>query len=68
MKTIFYVILINILPHTVFCSGNSAHEKIIQWWNEMSEQKPLKCTLNELYLKPFHEFGQTIIGALKSNL
>ena len=37
----------------VFASG-SAHEQIIQWWNKVSVQKPLKCTINPSYLTPIH--------------
>ena len=63
MKKLFHVILIYLLPNTTIASG-IVHEKILQWWTKMSEQKPLKCTLNPTYLKPFHPLGQKIIGTV----
>ena len=61
MKKLFSVILIYLLPNTIDGSG-VVHERIIQWWNKMSEQKPIKCKLNPCYSKSFHRFGKNIIG------
>ena len=42
--------LILLLPS--YCGG-SVKEEIIQWWNDISISKPLKCKMNGSYLKPF---------------
>ena len=44
----------------VFASG-SAHEQIIQWWNKVSVQKPLKCSLNPSYLTPLHGMAMKLL-------
>ena len=61
MKKLLIVILIYLLPNTIHGSG-VVHERIIQWWNKMSEQKPIKCKLNPCYSKSTHRFGKNRIG------
>ena len=65
MKKIFLVILIQFLPNIIVASG-VVHERILQWWIKISEQKPLKCTINPCYLKPFAQFGEKISGTTLS--
>ena len=38
----------------IVLSIGPVHEDIIQWWNELSVQKPLKCNLNPLYKQPLY--------------
>ena len=54
-----------IISSTVFGIGK-IHEDIIQWWIKISEQKPLKCTLNPQYLKPFHELENSLMKDYKN--
>ena len=33
---------------------NIIRDQILEWWKEMSVQKPLKCKLNPEFLQPSH--------------
>ena len=49
-----YIIVLSCnLFYSVTCIGPE-HERILQWWKKMSEQKPLKCQINSEYSKPLH--------------
>ena len=49
----FTIQLINWWQLSTVLGVGPVHEEIIQWWNKVSVQKPLKCTLNPSYLQPF---------------
>ena len=40
----------------IFSTG-PVHEDIIQWWNNLSVQRPVKCNLNPLYKQPLNTTG-----------
>ena len=53
-----------ILPYYINATG-SEHEKIVKWWNKISEKKPYKCEVNAQYLQPFHPEAQKFTKELK---
>ena len=53
-----------ILPYYIYATG-SEHEKIVKWWNKISEKKPYKCEINAQYLQPFHPEAQKFTKELK---
>ena len=59
-----FLILIAFLPNAIFSTG-VIHEKILTWWNKVSEQKPFHCETNAVYSKPFHPAANEFIDGLK---
>ena len=49
----------------ISCHQESVHDKILQWWQKVSEQKPLKCQVQSSYLQPFHPMAQKLIQETK---
>ena len=60
--TTIYILFVNRATVT-----ENAHEKIIKWWTNISEQKPYHCKLNEIYKKPFHPTAEKFVKSLLKN-
>ena len=60
----FTIQLINWCQLSTVLGIGPVHEQIIHWWNKVSVQKPLKCTLNPSYLQPFDKQAKKYLDNL----
>ena len=55
-----------ILPCITNATGTE-HEKILHWWDKISERKPYKCKINADYSKTFHPNAQKYVKHLRGD-
>ena len=54
--------ILSILYMVSFCIDaiGSDHQQILNWWQKVSLQKPLKCKINPSYLEPIHQIAMNL--------